>query len=1318
MSDTPGESEAPEAEGQEAGGGSAMAPGGGDVVQYVSGNGQVDLSLAVEGVAEGTACSFEVKKVADDSVVTTIQGQVVGGKAVGVWAPALDPDAGDRGVRVYYVTTVESHVERSPELEVYLDYIDIESQDKDGNPLPDATYELRVTGPGCPPGGVTRRGRTGSTGKIRETAVPPGEAILEWVGPFELVAWVDDSGPTRKAKLKKVERMRFAWPSPEGEGGLRFWMDDGSEFPLHERFFAHTQLVNFTATDTTRATNPERGNVMRFRVTASPAAAGLAGAKVFVKVVWAPADQLSKRTTPRRQLVGGSTSLPWATGEGTQGLQVTLAADQGEATFDVDLGRAGGDVCTVHVGGTSRCEDAQIVVTNRRTVGYQLTRKAHQSLPSLTDGSVSAVRYLDQLFVDFEQVGADTLYTDGAPLDGADAYKRGVTTCPASWFDRGASGDAVLVGAHNFKWFNTKFRAAEVGSTGVHLVLADQMVHGVQPANGRSAFAQAFSDSFWSGADVPRDDGTDATDFVTDLEYFARVPNTQGTLYQVFPQAIHDGGLTLRARWQTPGDSDLEPALRGQAGDIPTEWLTVDRHRNASRERFGVVERQDGRFGVWITFPPDSVPARALELGKNVSVTGTMYVAETGVLGLSGWEQIVVKLGGVSDAVQNHALAHEVGHNLRQAACREGSTPASYYLPPGFTFADHPMGYVGKGHLGSHCSTGLTDEERAQGDYTQLRGTCVMFGGTDDTGAAACTGFCDLCKAFGRAVACTDLHRAGTVAAIGDGESGAEPEEPPPVVEVALQNDPRDDFPRKGKLEVTAGGAAAPAASLVAGGAWAFATIGPEAGKSYKIALTHGGKSHTLLDEEDLEAFAQAGAGATAVNLVVLARKAGPPPAGGGPPTFDPLTVTAAGLIPPGALSASVTLDAALGAGRTGDVTTAAPGVYTLRVTCEGEAAPIDVQLILGPPDDILLESPAQGCTVLRVRAGRPGAWGARWFFVTVAPPSQRILIAPSNNGGDSDLYTASGAADELKAYYKKKGFAADIMRTKRPASEGKGPPKMCESWDALIARLEGAEAEPYSRLFTIGHGGWDGTMMDGSPVQISPRMDEDHFWRFTDAIKKGMTPDGKIYFSSCHGGGSNAGEEAEHEKIQADAKKLEADATAKKAAAEKRRDAATSQADKDRFQAEVDQWDGELANAQSTLGWIKDLFVRWSEEVARATGRVASGPMGLTSTGKINDDTETRTLCNARAALEGEGVAKQALWLTIPSEQKSYCVNGGKNATTKDSTFRGKPIVYPGPLARTGTPTTPATTTPGVPTTAWVPPPQVDIPAPVAATD
>lgn len=734
-----------------------QAPSGSDL-QFVTTQGGVEFDLSVQGVEEGATGTLEVKKAADDSSLATLQLEVRGGRARARWHAELDPEGGERGLRVYYVAEVDTFRERSAELEVYLDYVDIESQDAEGNPLPDATYRLRVSGPGAPADFV-RTGRTGTEGKFRESDVPPGEVLLEWTGGCELIEWVDDTGPTRKAKLKKVNRVKFAWPDPEGEGGKRCWLDDGSELPLHERYFAHTQLVNYTADDATRAEHPERGHVLRLRITAWDREKALAGDKVFLKVEWPPADQLSPRAEPRRELIGGRAGVEWAPGDGVMALETTIPADQGEAVVEVCLGRAGGDTCTISIGATRRCEDAKLVVTNRREVFYQVTRRADQAMPDLDHPSVSARRYLAEGgFVDLAPDGDDVIYEDAPPLTGG-AWAHGLTVVPRAWFEAGAAGDAVVIGAHNFAWFKeTKFLARS-GRLGLHFVLADRMLHGVQPEDGSSPYEQAFRDSWWNAREV---DG----EVVTDLEYFCWLPNTGGGRLECFPRAFHDGGPPLRGTWSTPDDEGLEPDLRGKSGPIDDAWVTADRDRVERNDRGDATAH--GKFGVWVGFPEDSVPGRALRAGVNVDVAGTISGALTGVLGLSGWEQVVLSLADFGEAVQNHIVAHEVGHNLRQAACKEGKTPDSYYLPPGLTFGDHPHGYVRHGHLGSHCSEGLTPAERARDDYRALEGTCVMFGSTNDSQAAKATGFCAHCRKFLQAFSCVDVHRDAGLAAIGE----------------------------------------------------------------------------------------------------------------------------------------------------------------------------------------------------------------------------------------------------------------------------------------------------------------------------------------------------------------------------------------------------------------------------------------------------------------------------------------------------------------------------------------------------------------------
>jgi hypothetical protein len=66
--------------------------------------------------------------------------------------------------------------------------------------------------------------------------------------------------------------------------------------------------------------------------------------------------------------------------------------------------------------------------------------------------------------------------------------------------------------------------------------------------------------------------------------------------------------------------------------------------------------------------------------------------------------------------------------------------------------------YVGKGHSGSHCAYGLSDLEKASGNYGGKGGTCIMFGENSGSGASlAVTGFCPQCEAYIKSRDLSDL---------------------------------------------------------------------------------------------------------------------------------------------------------------------------------------------------------------------------------------------------------------------------------------------------------------------------------------------------------------------------------------------------------------------------------------------------------------------------------------------------------------------------------------------------------------------------------
>lgn len=73
-----------------------------------------------------------------------------------------------------------------------------------------------------------------------------------------------------------------------------------------------------------------------------------------------------------------------------------------------------------------------------------------------------------------------------------------------------------------------------------------------------------------------------------------------------------------------------------------------------------------------------------------------------------------------STADQNQVMVHEMGHKI-------GMVPGGTGKGPDKT----PNQYTGKGHVGSHCHTGLP----VQASYSEASGTCVMFGSTNNKSA-------------------------------------------------------------------------------------------------------------------------------------------------------------------------------------------------------------------------------------------------------------------------------------------------------------------------------------------------------------------------------------------------------------------------------------------------------------------------------------------------------------------------------------------------------------------------------------------------------
>lgn len=108
------------------------------------------------------------------------------------------------------------------------------------------------------------------------------------------------------------------------------------------------------------------------------------------------------------------------------------------------------------------------------------------------------------------------------------------------------------------------------------------------------------------------------------------------------------------------------------------------------------------------------------------------------------------------------------------------------------------------------------------------------------------------------------------------------------------------------------------------------------------------------------------------------------------------------------------------------------------------------------------------------------------------------------------------------------RAYATHVARRYKAMNYVNAESLLGTSIEAVVERLLRAEAEgqPFERLVFIGHGGWDGPVLgkysEDGHHQASSHYNQEAFAALVDAIKRGMTPAGKIFSSSCHAGGSN----------------------------------------------------------------------------------------------------------------------------------------------------------------------------------------------------
>ncbi|MBX3467558.1 MAG: hypothetical protein KF878_11770 [Planctomycetes bacterium] len=674
------------------------------------------LELRVRGqYRDGTACQFSIYKAADRSVIETIDGQVQRGKAVTTWS-AVGPDEADaaRSHRVFYEVTVDGTAQTtSPELEVYHDAIEVSSVGEDGAALPDVRFVLTITRAGAR-SRHTVQGSTGSTGSFRVTGLPPGDVELTWRSPARFLEWVEEpTGTKRKAKLKPAFRARLVWP-PAG---------------------THKQWVNHRA----RPDQPDLGSKLKVRVAVHPDdGPSRAGDEVFLKLEYPPQNQLSRRANPRRGVAGGAVQA-WS--RPMVGATKSVRADGGEVEFEVELGLAGGDKVTIHVGGTEACEDEQVEVTNWRRLYYHLMRpdNTRDHPTDQTDARLAP------LFIEFERFRQTVLRPgeNGAP--------------PGTWQQGrmlGLTGDRadewfLILGHHNHPWLEGLCDRTK-GKLGLNTAICHLIFNGT-PYQSSRAYAKTITAEVTAAR----------TDVAIDARDDAKF---------VFPHGVTDGAHPfVRGRWQTVGG-------RARSGTLTRDMVVVDRVGRSVAVVLPAGTPTD----------PGSIVGDGTGGTQRIRVTITLRYALGNINGMAfpGGVQLLKNMPGVQSF--NDVICHELGHAMGQAPNRDEPPPRPLAV------REHGNTYDERGHVGPHCNHGLdaagaTHElvirpdgtrdyvelagraassrpnytrlvKQVGTDYEGVDGTCIMWGAsTTDDPSWATDGFCERCVPFVKAMTLDDV---------------------------------------------------------------------------------------------------------------------------------------------------------------------------------------------------------------------------------------------------------------------------------------------------------------------------------------------------------------------------------------------------------------------------------------------------------------------------------------------------------------------------------------------------------------------------------
>ena len=580
--------------------------------------------------------------------------------------------------------------DKPTEIAVWAKAVTITAKGEDGKVLEGAS--CRLTQPAAPTGWTSVGGatnqvrRTDDKGQIAFELPYPGELTGEWQRPYVLAteAWTKADGTKREAKLKIAFRAKLVFPMKG---------DDPSK-PTR-------QYVNLAAD----GKHPERGSKLVVSVAAKAPAEAEVGDTVYLIAKF---DAKNNARTPS---TGGHA-------KGVTHKANAVLDSKKTATFDLELGHAGGDQVVISVGGTEAANDDTVTVETWRKIHYELMApKAMQSsLESRTLGDQStgydlpaAMRSwfsqrLAKGFVQYE-CWSSQLFEESAAKAG--------TFYDASFIKATGSDRVWVMGGQLANDDPATFKSS--ATTTIHMRLCDKAVSPEAPATFATSVTKASTD-------VP-------------------VP---GYLYKI---SLDDGSDSItEMTWEADVDpiaTPTHPAVESGApkkGAADRSWFVHKDHKKLEIKLGGDAAALVGA-------------ASATKCPIKISFK---WATAGGINGNAGdGRQLMVMRRPPKAAAST--ICHELGHSMGQTVKLAGTFAKK--PPHGLPYPELvPTGdvYDGKGHTGTHCAHGVSN--KAAATYKAEKGDCIMFGSGNDDPEPSRANFCDTCIVYIKARNLTDVR--------------------------------------------------------------------------------------------------------------------------------------------------------------------------------------------------------------------------------------------------------------------------------------------------------------------------------------------------------------------------------------------------------------------------------------------------------------------------------------------------------------------------------------------------------------------------------